>query len=230
MNDNGRFTDFEVKPETMTTRDKAILIGAGVFLDRLDHRLESRTEPVRAAVGFEDRDLFPRRHAGASNRRSDKRREWYSGCRALGCLQPRDGRLCVRPVDASSDDRSLHRRRPVYRASASSGVILGLATLMMLAGLIIDLFEPGWPVRLGIQVLAGAALAAFGTRVTLFWPFTYPIVGGLVTTLWVVGLVNAFDFLDNMDGLATGIGLIASLLFAVTQVQVGSLFSLPQRF
>jgi UDP-GlcNAc:undecaprenyl-phosphate GlcNAc-1-phosphate transferase len=104
-------------------------------------------------------------------------------------------------------------------------VILGLATLMMLAGLLTDLFEPGWRVRLGVQVLAAVALAAFGARVTLFWPFTYPVVGGLVTVLWVVGLVNAFAFLDNMDGLATGIGLIAALLFTLTQVQVGSLFA-----
>jgi UDP-GlcNAc:undecaprenyl-phosphate/decaprenyl-phosphate GlcNAc-1-phosphate transferase len=70
-----------------------------------------------------------------------------------------------------------------------------------------------------------SALAAAGARVTLFWPFTYPALGGLVTVLWVVGVVNAFAFLDNMDGLAAGIGLIASLLFAATQAQVGSLFA-----
>lgn len=105
------------------------------------------------------------------------------------------------------------------------GVILGLATAVMLAGLTTDVFEPGWKVRIGFQIAAASALAAFGPRVTLFWPFSHPAVSGLVTVLWVVGLVNAFAFLDNMDGLAAGVGVIASLLFAATQVQAGGLFA-----
>jgi UDP-GlcNAc:undecaprenyl-phosphate GlcNAc-1-phosphate transferase len=111
-----------------------------------------------------------------------------------------------------------------YR-SGELAVILGLSTLVLAAGLVTDLFELGWRPRVVTQVLIGAALAAFGTRVTLFWPFNAPAVGGLVTVLWVVGLMNAFTFLDNMDGLAAGVGLIASLLFAATQAQVGSLFA-----
>ena len=111
-----------------------------------------------------------------------------------------------------------------YR-SGELGVILGLSTLMMLAGLLIDLFEPGWKLRLLIQLPIAIALAVFGPRLTLFWPFTHPLLGGLVTVLWVICLVNAFAFLDNMDGLAVGIGLIASVLFAATQIQVGSLFA-----
>ena len=46
-----------------------------------------------------------------------------------------------------------------------------------------------------------------------------------MTVLWVVGLTNAFNFLDNMDGLAAGVGMAASLLFAAAQLQVGSLFA-----
>jgi UDP-GlcNAc:undecaprenyl-phosphate GlcNAc-1-phosphate transferase len=111
-----------------------------------------------------------------------------------------------------------------YR-SGELAVILGLSTLIMLAGLITDLFDLGWRARLLLPVAIAATLAAFGTRVTIFWPFNYPLVGGLVTTLWVVVLVNAFTFLDNMDGLASGVGLVASLLFAATQVQAGSLFA-----
>ncbi len=42
--------------------------------------------------------------------------------------------------------------------------------------------------------------------------------------LWIVGLTNAFNFLDNMDGLAAGVGLIAALLFAAAQAIVGGLF------
>ncbi len=42
--------------------------------------------------------------------------------------------------------------------------------------------------------------------------------------LWIVGLTNAFNFLDNMDALSASVGLIASLLFVGAQVAVGSLF------
>jgi UDP-GlcNAc:undecaprenyl-phosphate/decaprenyl-phosphate GlcNAc-1-phosphate transferase len=62
-------------------------------------------------------------------------------------------------------------------------------------------------------------------RVTLFGPFTHPLLGGAVTVLWVVGLTNSFNMLDNMDGLAASVGLIVALLFCGAQVAVGSLFA-----
>jgi UDP-GlcNAc:undecaprenyl-phosphate GlcNAc-1-phosphate transferase len=100
--------------------------------------------------------------------------------------------------------------------------ILGLATLIMLMGLADDRRALGWKPRLGIQTGLAAVLALSDVRVTLFG--LPPVVGGLVTVLWVVGLTNAFNFLDNMDGLAAGVGLIAALLFVGAQVQVGGLF------
>jgi UDP-GlcNAc:undecaprenyl-phosphate GlcNAc-1-phosphate transferase len=111
-----------------------------------------------------------------------------------------------------------------YR-SGELALILGLATGVMIIGLLYDLFETGWWFRLGAQVVLAAVLAASGCRVTLFWPLSHPAVGGLVTVLWIVGLTNAFTFLDNLDGLAAGVGLVASLLFAAAQIQTGSLFA-----
>lgn len=111
-----------------------------------------------------------------------------------------------------------------YR-SGEMALILGLATLVMLIGLFYDVAEAGWWFRLGVQVTLATVLAASGCRVTLFWPLSHPAVGGLVTVLWVVGLTNAFTFLDNMDGLAAAVGLVASLLFAAAQAQMGGLFA-----
>jgi UDP-GlcNAc:undecaprenyl-phosphate GlcNAc-1-phosphate transferase len=73
-------------------------------------------------------------------------------------------------------------------------------------------------------VVLAFVLAALGVRITLFWPFTHPLFGGIVTVVWIVGLTNAFNFLDNMDGLAAGVGLIAAFLFAGAQLLTGSLF------
>lgn len=103
-------------------------------------------------------------------------------------------------------------------------VILGLATAVMVMGLVDDRKALGWRLRLTVQVGLAIVLAASGVRVTLFGPLANPIFGGAVTVLWVVGLTNAFNFLDNMDGLAAGVGLIAAALFIGAQVAAGSLF------
>jgi UDP-GlcNAc:undecaprenyl-phosphate/decaprenyl-phosphate GlcNAc-1-phosphate transferase len=103
--------------------------------------------------------------------------------------------------------------------------ILTLATVIMAMGLWDDLKNLHWRFRLGIQFLCAILLAYYGVRLTLFGPFTHPLVGGAVTVFWIVGLTNAFNMLDNMDGLAASVGLIAAVLFCGAQVAVGSLFA-----
>src|SRR5436305_9465650 len=68
--------------------------------------------------------------------------------------------------------------------------ILALATVIMVMGLIDDRKNLKWQIRLGIQVLCATTLALSGIHVTLFGWFTHPVVGGLVTVLWIVGLTN----------------------------------------
>jgi UDP-GlcNAc:undecaprenyl-phosphate GlcNAc-1-phosphate transferase len=104
-------------------------------------------------------------------------------------------------------------------------LILSLATVIMAMGLADDLRNLDWRVRLGIQFGCAAVLACSGVRVTLFGPFHHPLLGGTVTVLWIVGLTNAFNMLDNMDGLAASVGLIAAMLFCGAQVAGGSLFA-----
>ena len=103
-------------------------------------------------------------------------------------------------------------------------LIFGLASLVMLMGLADDRVGLSWKLRLGVQVGLAAILVASGARVTLFWPLDSYFFAAVVTVLWVVGLTNSFNFLDNMDGLAAGVGLIAASLFALAQHQVGGLF------
>lgn len=104
------------------------------------------------------------------------------------------------------------------------GAILGLATVIMVMGLIDDRRTLPWGFRLGLQILCAVLVVTSGVRVTLYGPFTHPIIGGLVTVLWIVGLTNSFNMLDNMDGLAASVGMIAASLFCAAQLAVGSLF------
>lgn len=102
--------------------------------------------------------------------------------------------------------------------------IFGLASAIMVMGLVDDLKNLNWRLRLGIQVGCATVLAASGIRITLFWPFTHPMIGGTLTVLWIVGLTNAFNMLDNMDGLTASVGLIAAVLFCGAQVAIGDRF------
>jgi UDP-GlcNAc:undecaprenyl-phosphate GlcNAc-1-phosphate transferase len=112
----------------------------------------------------------------------------------------------------------------VYR-SGELMWILGLATVIMVMGLFDDIYNLNWKLRLGIQLLCAVLVVANGIRVTLFGPFTHPLLGGMATVLWIVGLTNAFNMLDNMDGLSASVGLIAATLFCGAQLAVGSLFA-----
>ena len=112
----------------------------------------------------------------------------------------------------------------VYRSGELTW-ILGLATVIMVMGLFDDIYNLNWKLRLGIQLLCAVLVAASGIRVTLFGPFTHPVLGGMATVLWIVGLTNAFNMLDNMDGLSASVGLIAATLFCGAQLAVGSLFA-----
>ena len=104
--------------------------------------------------------------------------------------------------------------------------IFGLATAIMILGLLDDRFRLGWQIRILVQFALAIAFVLTGDRVTLFQAggSATQFVMAAVTVFWIVGLTNAFNFLDNMDGLAASVGLIAAMLFIGAQVSVQSLF------
>jgi UDP-GlcNAc:undecaprenyl-phosphate GlcNAc-1-phosphate transferase len=63
------------------------------------------------------------------------------------------------------------------------------------------------------QIVVAVAVALVCKRITLFVPsvaFSYA-----VTILWLLTVINAFNFMDNMNGLCAGVGAIAALVFAL---------------
>src|SRR3990172_659208 len=89
------------------------------------------------------------------------------------------------------------------------GIALG-ALVVLLFGLLDDRFDLSVPLKLFGQFAAAAILIAQGVQVSLF---ERPLVDLAVTLLWVVGIINAFNFVDSMDGLALGLGGIAGAFF-----------------
>jgi UDP-GlcNAc:undecaprenyl-phosphate/decaprenyl-phosphate GlcNAc-1-phosphate transferase len=62
------------------------------------------------------------------------------------------------------------------------------------------------------QLLVAIAVAAASKRITLF--VHSEIFSYAVTVLWVLTVINAFNFMDNMNGLCAGLGAIGAFLFA----------------
>jgi UDP-GlcNAc:undecaprenyl-phosphate/decaprenyl-phosphate GlcNAc-1-phosphate transferase len=88
-------------------------------------------------------------------------------------------------------------------------ILIG-ATLISLFGLADDRWGLSAGLKLGGQLLAGLILLLGGTQVQLF---TQPWLNWALTLLWVVGITNALNFLDNMDGLSGGVASIAAAFF-----------------
>lgn len=90
-----------------------------------------------------------------------------------------------------------------------TGILLG-ATFIMILGLIDDIKGLSPKFKLSGQFFAAILLVLSGVRLTLFLP-TYLAIPA--TIVWVMGITNAFNLLDNMDGLSSGVAFIASLIF-----------------
>jgi len=104
-----------------------------------------------------------------------------------------------------------------YGINQLASILLGAAWVSLLGA---------WDDRRGLrplfkligQIAAAVILLVTGVQVKL-WPYEW--LNYLVTVLWVVGMTNALNFIDNMDGLCGGITAIASAFFLLFAVQSG---------
>ena len=97
------------------------------------------------------------------------------------------------------------------RALELSGILVG-ALGMLALGWLDDRRELRPRPKFIGQFLVAFLVAASGARITIFVPsvaFHYA-----VTILWILTVVNAFNFMDNMNGLCTGLGAIGAWFFA----------------
>ncbi|MEO7804523.1 MAG: MraY family glycosyltransferase [Actinomycetota bacterium] len=102
--------------------------------------------------------------------------------------------------------------RGVSGSHVRIAVILGGGLLLAIVGLVDDLkVVPGW-VKVPLELLLGGALFASGIRAELFG---IPALDLAITLAWVIGITNAVNYMDNMDGLSAGVASIAAIYFGV---------------
>ena len=91
------------------------------------------------------------------------------------------------------------------------GILLA-GSIVVILGLIDDLGALSPPVKLAGQVIA--ILALMKSSVTIKLGFLHPALLLVLSFLWLLSITNAFNLIDIMDGLASGVGLIAALVLA----------------
>lgn len=93
-------------------------------------------------------------------------------------------------------------------------LLLASGTALMLLGLADDRFGLDWRLRIVVQIAVASALVSYweGWRLTLF--VEQPWITMAVSVCWIVGLINSFNMLDNMDGLSGGVAAIAAAMLA----------------
>jgi UDP-GlcNAc:undecaprenyl-phosphate GlcNAc-1-phosphate transferase len=99
-------------------------------------------------------------------------------------------------------------------------VVIGASTFLFLVGLADDFFHTKPYQKLIGQVMGSAFIIYYG--LTLPWT-GYSALNIVLTIFWLIGITNAVNLLDNMDGLASGIAIIASGFLALSFMTSGHL-------
>ena len=123
-----------------------------------------------------------------------------------------------------------HRHFPGLVPGAFRQVLLTIlvpGTVVFLLGIYDDIYSVGPYTKFAVQAVAAIMLFAGGLRIldlpVLFgarhlpWP-----IGLLITVLWVIGITNAFNLIDGLDGLAAGSALFSTLVVFVVAIFSGS--------
>ena len=99
--------------------------------------------------------------------------------------------------------------------SRELGGILAGVTIVFVAGLVDDVRHLSPIAKLVAQFAAATIVIGSGLRVEIVGN---DVVAWAIGLLWLVGITNAFNLLDNMDGLAATLALVACAYFAIDAV------------
>ncbi|GAA0121282.1 MAG: undecaprenyl/decaprenyl-phosphate alpha-N-acetylglucosaminyl 1-phosphate transferase [Clostridium argentinense] len=148
-------------------------------------------------------------------------------------------------IDVPNDPRRIHKK-PTPRMGGVAiyiafviGVVLNMsnfsiqdlglligATVIVIGGMIDDVKDLRPRYKLVFQIVAAVILIVFGLKITLV---TNPLNSGgsflnlgllgiPLTIIWVIGITNAFNLIDGVDGLAAGVGFISSVTLFIVSV------------
>ena len=110
-----------------------------------------------------------------------------------------------------------------FRVQGKLIAMLAGGAIAFVVGLLDDALGRRFPVGLKLagQVLAAVVLVTGGIRTDILF---FEAANVALTLVWVVGITNAFNLLDNMDGLSAGVAFVASLVLLLNAWLLGEFF------
>lgn len=164
------------------------------------------------------------RMLGAVDQPSDRKVNRRPGIPLLGGMAVGLGFMVGMAVAAQLTDGTVQYRGHV------DGLLFG-ATLLIAVGALDDRWTLGAVPKLALQVVAAAGAIYYGFQIghvtepfsrTTWW--LSPLFVWIFTTAWIVGITNAVNLIDGLDGLATGVGAIIGTTLTLTCWQTGEMF------
>lgn len=118
----------------------------------------------------------------------------------------------------------LYRLQTVTLVSGKLRALFLGGLIIMLLGLIDDVrgADFSYQIKFAVQIIVAVILVASGMTISLFG--AVPWVGDLIVVLWVVGITNAFNLLDNMNGLSSGVAIICLMMLMLVAVREQEFF------
>lgn len=110
----------------------------------------------------------------------------------------------------------------LMRKAPDALAILAGALVMHIMGLIDDRRPLSAWFKLIVQLVVALGLTA-GMGIRSFELLGTP-TAIIITTLWIVALTNAFNFMDNMDGLSGGVAALTAFMLAISALRAGQVF------
>ena len=144
---------------------------------------------------------------------------WRMWCRRTGLLVPLLGAVAALKLNLLGVEATDKLGHGFERRFGQLAALIGGAMGMTLLGWLDDRHELRPALKFAGQLLIATLVAAAGIRITLFVPS--PLFSYAATILWILTVTNAFNFMDNMNGLCAGLGGIASLLIGLTAARHG---------
>jgi UDP-GlcNAc:undecaprenyl-phosphate GlcNAc-1-phosphate transferase len=89
--------------------------------------------------------------------------------------------------------------------------IISASLIILISGIIDDFVELSVPAKFFFQILASTLLICCGIRTNIV--YIGDIANIIITMVWVIGITNALNHLDVLDGLAAGTAIISNLTF-----------------
>ncbi len=96
--------------------------------------------------------------------------------------------------------------------------------IIFIVGLLDDSIGQNFPVKVKTlgQILAAVVLLFSGAKIDFMHN---AFLSYAISLIWIVGISNSFNLLDNMDGLSSGVAIIASFIFMLLAISQGQMFT-----